>query len=220
MIVLLFMACADITPIEDGRQFGPVVVLKDWFTSAALLPTEPGPVLIDAGFREGNMTDALASQGVEPSEIIAVLMTHGHSDHLGALGLYTNASIYALAEEAAIIEEESEGAVTPDIFLSDGEHLVFGQYTIEVFSAPGHTPGNTTYFVDGVLLMGDTAQITRDGQLTPVAEKHSEDPAQAEAALSALAEELEPRREEIEWLVPAHSGAAVGLDPLLEYAGR
>ena len=187
VIALLSMACADITPIEDGQQIGPVVVLKDWFTSAALLPTEDGPVLIDAGFRDNNMTDALASQGVEPSEIIAVLLTHGHSDHIGAIGLYTNASIYAFADESALIEEESEGTVTPDLFLSDGESLIFGQHTIEVFSAPGHTPGNTTYLVDGVLLLGDTAQITRDGQLVPVAEKHSEDPEQAETALKALA---------------------------------
>ena len=47
---LLSMGCADITPIEDGIQYGPVTVIQDWFTSFALIRSGDEAVVIDAGF--------------------------------------------------------------------------------------------------------------------------------------------------------------------------
>ena len=44
-------ACADITPIEDRKAYGPVTTLQDWFTSSYLLSYSGGHVLFDAGFR-------------------------------------------------------------------------------------------------------------------------------------------------------------------------
>jgi glyoxylase-like metal-dependent hydrolase (beta-lactamase superfamily II) len=214
----LLIACADITPIEDGRTLGPVITMKDWFTSATLLPTEAGPVVFDAGYREGNMERALEANGVSPDEVIAVLVTHGHTDHLGAAAIYTGAQFYAQAAEQSTIEAETEGAVTIDVQIEGGDLLTFGEHTIEVFSVPGHTPGSTVYLTGGVLIMGDTALITGSGSLEPVDKDRSEDPAEAAASLRELAEKLAPREEEVDWLVPSHSGAAKGLGALLDYA--
>ena len=57
------IACADVTPIDDGAVYGSTTVVKDWFTSAALVETSDGPVMVDAGFREGRMGRALDDLG-------------------------------------------------------------------------------------------------------------------------------------------------------------
>ncbi|MFT5681765.1 MAG: glyoxylase-like metal-dependent hydrolase (beta-lactamase superfamily II) [Myxococcota bacterium] len=216
---MLFLACANVADIEDGRQLNSVTILKDWFTSAALLPTDAGPVMIDAGYRDRNMTKALEAQGVDPADVVAILLTHGHTDHIGAIEIYTNAQLYALPDEQGTLDEESDGEVSIDVSLTDGEILTFGQHTVEVLAVPGHTPGSAVYLVDGVVLMGDTALLTGDGTLEPADEKYSADTEQAAESLKALAETLQPRSDEVDWLAPSHSGPSAGVDALVEYAG-
>ena len=210
--------CADIAPIEDGRSYGEVVTLKDWFTSSYLLSYSEGAVLFDAGFRAGKMAKLLASQGVEADTVTHVFVTHGHGDHIGALGLFPNAEVYGMEAERALIEGESDGAHTLDVGLFGGEEFVFDDVTIEAISVPGHTPGNAVYRVGNTVLLGDSALVTRDGRLTPVAEKRSDDPTLAAESLTALAAEFGDQP--IDWLVPAHSAGLPGLDALLEYAER
>ncbi|MDG1483757.1 MAG: MBL fold metallo-hydrolase [Myxococcota bacterium] len=216
---ILLLACANVSDIEDGRQLNSVVTVKDWFTSAYLLPTDAGPVMIDAGYRSRNMTGALADQGVDPADVVGVLLTHGHTDHIGAVEIYTNAQLYALPDEQGILDEESSGEVVIDVPLTDGEILTIGQHSIEVIGVPGHTPGSAVFLIDGVVLMGDTALVTKDGTIEPPDEKYSEDPEEAEASLKVLAEALQSRSDEIDWIAPAHSGPTAGVDALVEFAG-
>ena len=53
-----------------------------------------------------------------------------------------------------------------------------------------------------------------------LAEKRSKDPRQAERSLAAVAQLLDARGDDIRWLVPSHSGAAEGLEPLRDFAAR
>jgi glyoxylase-like metal-dependent hydrolase (beta-lactamase superfamily II) len=198
---MLAMGCADITPIEDGAVFGPVEVVQDWFTSTALVQTEDTTLLVDAGFREGAMRRSLRKRGVDPEEVDHVLLTHGHGDHVAALGLYPNAEVWALPEEASILEEQG---VAETQALAEGQQ-VFGGIAVEVVAVPGHTPGSAVYVIEGVALLGDTAQITRDGRLTPVAEKYSEDPIEAEESLGTMAQAL--LELEVSVVLPSHSGS-------------
>ena len=198
---MMATGCADITPIEDGAVFGSVEVVKDWFTSTALVQSEGTTLMVDAGFRERAMRRSLSKRGVEPEEVDHVLLTHGHGDHVGALLLYPNAEIWALPEEASVLDEQG---VTATSELTVGLQN-FGGIEVEVVAVPGHTPGSAVFVIDGVALLGDTAQIAKDGRLTPVAEKHSEDPEEAEKSLGTMAQALLDR--EVSVIVPSHSGA-------------
>ena len=57
--------CADITPIEDGKRFCPVVTLQDWFTSC-LLESGDAVNLFDTCWREGTLESGLESHGLSP----------------------------------------------------------------------------------------------------------------------------------------------------------
>ena len=215
-LLLLLQGCADITPITDRRAYGPVITLKDWFTSSHLLSYSGGAVLFDAGFRPTVLETALAEEGIAPDDVTHIFLTHGHGDHVGGLELFPDALLLGMSEEANLIEEETSGSRSLDVCLADGARYTFDDTVVEAIAAPGHTPGNAVYLVDHTLLLGDTGLITASGALTPVAEKRSDDPDGAAEALRTLATTLSDRR--IDWIVPSHSDGVEGFQALVEYA--
>jgi glyoxylase-like metal-dependent hydrolase (beta-lactamase superfamily II) len=218
-IGLLCAACADVRPIQDGRSFGPVVTLADWFTSCQLLKTGEGAVLFDACFREGALENRLAAHALEPGDVSHVLLTHAHRDHVGGLELLEHAEVLALEGARANLARHADGRRI-DRVLADGEVLTFGDHEVRVFSTPGHTPGSAAYLVGGALVLGDNAVLTGDGTLAPPPERNSDDPARVIATLAALDERLDREGLEVRWLVPAHSGGVEGRQALTDLMER
>ena len=66
----------------------------------------------------------------------AILLTHGHYDHTGA--------VYAVHEE------------TGTIFYKEGDEVKVGSLTFRVMETPGHTPGGVTLICGDALFTGDT----------------------------------------------------------------
>ena len=210
------VACADISPIEDGRVYGEVVTLKDWFTSSYLLKYSDGAVLFDAGFRPGTLEKRLETHGVSPTDVTHVFITHGHGDHLGGLELLTAAQVIGMEAERNLVASES--GVSLDVGLIGGETFTFDDVVVTAIAVPGHTPGNAVYRVGDTVVLGDSALVTGDGRITPVAEKRSDAPAEATASLKALFDVLQADATEPAWLVPAHSAGVAGLDALKTFA--
>lgn len=214
-MILLLAACADITPVDDGQAVADLVILKDWFTSVQLLDAGDRVILFDGGYRPGKVRRQLEGQGFAPEEVTDVFLTHGHTDHLGMVPELPNATVYAFAEEAERIDEESKGEVSIDRPLVDGEVIALGDTTIEVFAMPGHTAGSAVYLTaGGALVLGDSARRTRDGSLIVSDGKNTEDFDENIANLRALADALEPRADAVRWLVPAHTAPIEGFGPL------
>ena len=217
LLLAALVGCADVTPIEDGATYGPVTVLQDWFTSVALVSTGAGPILVDAGFRDGALTKRLRREGVEPEEVRAVLLSHGHGDHFGGLSALPNARLWSHIDEAPLLIAEGE---PPDERFGDASRLSFGDTVVETFHIGGHTPGTTVFLVDGVMLLGDACVVDGEGVVQPTPEKYSDDPRALNVALGDLARALDAEGVEVDWLVPSHSGAVRGLAPLLDFADR
>ena len=106
---------------------------------------------------------ALAAHG---SRCAAILVTHGHFDHilgLAELAEGTGAPVYGPAGERALLE--TPDAFTPpgihvrpwtaDVLLEGGESLELAGLHVDVVAVPGHSPGHLAYAVDGVLFSGD-----------------------------------------------------------------
>lgn len=103
-------------------------------------------------------------------EIAAILLTHGHFDHIwGAQKLreLSGAKIYACREEEALLlsadmnVSEMAGracTVKANALLEDGQEMTIEGMTFRVILTPGHTAGSCCYYFeeDGILVSGDT----------------------------------------------------------------
>jgi glyoxylase-like metal-dependent hydrolase (beta-lactamase superfamily II) len=123
-------------------------------------------VLIDAGVDSGEILKALEERGLE---LEAVLVTHGHPDHLlGLKGVIdaTEAPCYMHpldAEMARMIPPvflrvmgidhlEIPDGILP---LEDGQILELAGMEFKVLYTPGHSQGSVCFHIDGVVFTGD-----------------------------------------------------------------
>ena len=197
-------------PIEDGRKVGPLVQVKDSFTSCFLLEYAPQQVaFFDACFNDAGRAarTALEDRGLDADAVGAVFLSHGHSDHLGGLGLFDQASVYALEAERDLIRD---AGWSMNVALQDGDTVTLGAYEVHVYAVTGHTAGSAVYEVEGVLLMGDTVIAQKDGSLAPPPERYSDDPKENDESVRALAVRLEEAGVQIDWVAPSHSGPVQG----------
>ena len=121
-------------------------------------------VLIDSGAGESfnQLVDNIQSLGFKPEKLKAVIATHAHIDHIGALYQFREkfgVQVIAHELEAKAIETgvgigaEFYGiAYKPckvDIKLSKGEESIqYGGYELKAVHIPGHTPGSIAVYVD------------------------------------------------------------------------
>ncbi len=121
-------------------------------------------VIVDPGDEPERLLDAIASLGVE---IDAILLTHTHFDHVGAVAPVaraTGAPVYCPQIEQPVLADVMRfvppgfgpfESYEADHTLAGGEHLSLAGMEIDVIFTPGHSPGHLTYAFDGALLSGD-----------------------------------------------------------------
>jgi glyoxylase-like metal-dependent hydrolase (beta-lactamase superfamily II) len=97
----------------------------------------------------------------------AILVTHTHWDHIGAvadLAEGTGAPVYAPEAEAEVLERPDDfyaaqgvyvRAATPEFRLAGGETIEAAAMSFEVVHVPGHSPGHLAYYADGAQFSGD-----------------------------------------------------------------
>jgi glyoxylase-like metal-dependent hydrolase (beta-lactamase superfamily II) len=96
----------------------------------------------------------------------AILITHGHFDHLGGvadLADGTGAPVYMPEGERELLERFNDFAPigfpgrphTADHFVDGGETIEVGGIAFECIPIPGHSPAHVGYYADGCLFSGD-----------------------------------------------------------------
>lgn len=124
--------------------------------------------VIDPGDDLDALRGAIAASG---RTLGAILLTHGHFDHILAaqpLSDETGAAIYVHAEDADMLEDPKKSAYAPDVSrLAPPDGLAAQSYPtllevcgtkLQILHTPGHSRGSVCLYdaEDGVLFSGDT----------------------------------------------------------------
>lgn len=147
-----------------------IVTFSDWSfgsnTYLAVNEETKEAVLIDAGIDGSKVLDYLESNGLE---LKAVLLTHGHPDHLAGLKEVADATgvpcymhprdsdIAKVIPPAFLRMMGLDSLELPDelLPLEDGQELELGGMSFKVLHTPGHSEGSVCFLTDGVLFAGD-----------------------------------------------------------------
>ena len=200
----------------EGGQTEFVTTVPQGFVSSYVLDVGQGRVvLVDAGSDEdaAEVHAELEAQGVETRDIAAILITHGHGDHVAGLPSFPpEIPRYAHRADHQLIAKESEGHA--DRALEHRQRLTFGERTFTFYHLPGHTPGSVAILVDGVLFLGDSAVATDDGELRLAPNIFTEDPEQNRESLAELLSWLQRQGVQVDWMLMSHSGPLEGTGAL------
>ncbi len=136
-------------------------VLGPIATNTYLLEEDGKAILIDPASKANKLIEILGDL-----ELVAVLLTHGHFDHIKAVdGLYDRykCPVYLHEADEIIARDKLSGAEfglvsyisCPTVPLKEGK-MKIGPFEFEVIFTPGHTDGSLIYVFDDIIFTGDT----------------------------------------------------------------
>jgi glyoxylase-like metal-dependent hydrolase (beta-lactamase superfamily II) len=221
-------------PVTDGQTFNRVRVVADGFSGIGVITIDSRQVaLVDAGNDTAGeaILAELSRRQLGPEAVSAIFLTHGHPDHLGAVSVFPKAQVMAIDAEVPLVEGRA-GARGPltRLFpvrptgiavtrrLKDGDVVTIGDVPVRVYAVPGHTAGSAAYLADGVLFLGDSADVASDGSLNGAPWVFSDSQPENRASLARLEQRLVSDGVKVTAMVPAHSGASDGLAALTAFA--
>ena len=112
--------------------------------------------VIDPGGHPKKVLDYLAKNDLT---LEAILLTHGHFDHVGAvkdLAEATGCSVYLHTGDLSMPEKLTAGPLHYTHSYGEGDELCLAGLTIRVLHTPGHTPGSVCLVCEDALFAGDT----------------------------------------------------------------
>ncbi|MCU1522680.1 MAG: fold metallo-hydrolase [Arthrobacter sp.] len=103
---------------------------------------------------------AAVEAAVAGRKVTAVLLTHGHDDHIGAVGDVRDrvgAPVYLNREDWMLWERVFPGT-EPEHAISDGDTFDVAGARLVALHTPGHSPGSTCFYLqsEGTVFSGDT----------------------------------------------------------------
>jgi hydroxyacylglutathione hydrolase len=114
-------------------------------------------LVIDPGDEPARLLDAIDALEVD---VVAILLTHTHFDHVGAVAPVaraTGAPVWCPELEVEVLADIMRFVPWPgfgpfesydaDVLVSGGERLDLAGMQIDVIATPGHSPGHVTYSI-------------------------------------------------------------------------
>jgi len=125
-------------------------------------------IVIDPGGHAQRILDTVKRQGLE---IVTIVDTHGHFDHVLANEVVkeaTGAPIAIHPADAPMLTDPRKGfgvfamffgglrgGPPADVLLNDGDEVRFGNQVLKVVHTPGHSQGSISLVGEGVVFSGD-----------------------------------------------------------------
>jgi glyoxylase-like metal-dependent hydrolase (beta-lactamase superfamily II) len=128
-----------IAQFEIGHMKNFIYLLIDWPTREC--------AIVDPWVEIGPVIDAIESHQLKP---VRILLTHTHHDHVGGVGelieKYPSAQVILNELDMHRLKEgiRKSGKLK---YVKDGDTLKVGSIEIQVIHTPGHSPGESSFFV-------------------------------------------------------------------------
>lgn len=113
-------------------------------------------IVIDPGFQPEYLLEQLRLLQKAPA---AILLTHGHFDHVGgvkAMAAETGCPVYVHEADLCLRPQFTGGDLYYTHTYREGDILDLAGLTLQVLHTPGHTPGSVCLLSQDVLFAGDT----------------------------------------------------------------
>lgn len=132
--------------------------LGDYETNTYILYPDGGSkcLVIDPGYEADTILHHASQHHLE---VEAILLTHGHFDHVGAvkaLASKTGCLVYINPQEDALPHMFTAGKLFYTDTYQNGDTLTLAGLTFTVHATPGHTPGSVCLDFGDDLFTGDT----------------------------------------------------------------
>ena len=112
--------------------------------------------VIDPGYTPDYVLHYIEKQGLT---VEAILLTHGHFDHVGGvknLAADTGCKVYLCAEDLSMPPMVTDGPLYHTDTYGEGTQLHLAGLDISVLHTPGHTPGSVCLLCENAMFSGDT----------------------------------------------------------------
>ena len=134
------------------------LALGAYQTNCYLVWEEASPtcVVIDPGYEPDTVLDEAKALG---KEIAAILLTHGHFDHVGGvreIAAETGCRVYLCDADLAMPPQMTAGPLYYTNTYSEGSFVEEAGLSFKVLHTPGHTPGSVCLLCENTLFSGDT----------------------------------------------------------------
>jgi metallo-beta-lactamase class B len=186
IFVLPFMIQVwNFTPAHTGKVADDLYAVSDKMVSMFVLKSGDDLIAFDAGNDIDHVASGFKELGFDPAKVKAVFLTHSDSDHVRALPLFKNATVYLPEKEEPLVTGQQKRKflifsrinalpVSAYTLIADGKEISFGASTIKAYLTPGHTIGSTSYLINGKYLATGDLALVKEGKLVPMPKPPSE----------------------------------------------
>ena len=112
--------------------------------------------IIDPGYTPEAVLEYVGKLGLT---VEAVLLTHGHFDHVGGvktIAADTDCAVYICEKDLSMPAMMTAGPLYHTNNYGEGSELQLAGLSIRVLHTPGHTPGSVCLLTEGAMFSGDT----------------------------------------------------------------
>ena len=130
--------------------------LGDYQTNTYIVENGGHCVIIDAGYHPETILRFLNDHDLTAD---AILLTHGHFDHVGAvreLAVELECPVYLHEKELSMPPMMTAGPLYYTHTYGEGDRLQLAGISFRVLHTPGHTPGSVCLIAANHLFSGDT----------------------------------------------------------------